>query len=69
MGKLFEGVTVPGPELIANIILEAVLSASPKAAYSAGPFSEEFLGQRATLDDDAFYHFLAEKTGMMGIQV
>ena len=69
MGKLFEGVTVPGPELIANIILEAVLSASPKAAYSAGPFSEEFLGQRATLDDDAFYGFLTEKTGLMGLKV
>jgi short-subunit dehydrogenase len=69
MGKLFEGVTVPGPELIANIIMDAVLSDSPKAVYTAGPFSEEFLGQRAKLDDDAFYHFLAEKTGLMGLQV
>ena len=69
MGKLFEGVTVPGPELIANIIMEAVLSDSPKAVYTAGPFSEEFLGQRAKLDEDAFYRFLAEKTGLMGLQV
>jgi len=69
MGKLFGGVTVPGPELIANIILDAVLSDSPKAAYSAGPFTEEFLGKRATLDDDAFNSFLTEKTGLMGLKV
>jgi NAD(P)-dependent dehydrogenase (short-subunit alcohol dehydrogenase family) len=69
MGKLFEGVNVPRPELIANIILEAVLSDSPKAVYTAGPFSEEFLGQRAKLDDDAFYRFLVERTGLMGVQV
>ena len=69
MGKLFGGVTVPGPELIANTILDAVLSDSPKAAYSAGPFTEEFLGKRATLDDDAFYEFLTEKTGLMGLKV
>jgi len=69
MGKLFEGVTVPGPELIANIILDAVLSDSPRAVYSAGPFTEEFLGKRAILDDDAFNSFLTEKTGLMGLKV
>jgi len=31
VGSMFAGVTVPGPELIANIIVEAVLSDSPKA--------------------------------------
>ena len=60
---------MPGPELITNIILDAILSDSPRAVYSAGPFSEEFLGQRAKLDDDAFYDFLTEKTGLMGLKV
>src|SRR4030042_7183972 len=37
MGKLFSNISIPGPDLIASLILEAVLSDSPKAVYSAGP--------------------------------
>jgi len=64
MAKLFSNISIPGPELIANIILEAVLSDSPKAVYSAGPFVEELLRQRSQLDDDAFYQFWSGKTGL-----
>ena len=69
MGKLFSNISIPGPDLIADLILEAVLSDSPKAVYSAGPLVEEILGQRASMDDDAFYLFLSEKTGLKDLTV
>jgi len=69
VGSMFAGVTVPGPELIANIILEAVLSDSPKAVYHAGLFSEEFLGNRASLDDEGFDEYLSEKTGLRDLKL
>ena len=69
VGKMFAGISVPGPELIANVILEAVLSDSPKVVYAAGPFTEEILGKRFSLDDDAFDNFLTEKTGLKDLKV
>jgi short-subunit dehydrogenase len=69
MGKLFSNISIPGPDLIADLILEAVLSDSPKAVYSAGPLVEEILGQRANMDDDAFYLFMSEKTGLKDLKV
>ena len=69
IGKMFANATVPGPELIANIILEAVLSDSPKAIYHAGLFSEEFLGKRTTLDDEGFDEYLSEKTGLKDLKL
>jgi short-subunit dehydrogenase len=68
-GKIFASLSIPGPDLIANLILEAVLSDAPKAIYSAGPLSEDFLGKRANLDDDAFHRFMMDKFGLMGLQV
>jgi len=66
-GKMFAGLDVPGPELIADLILEAVLSDSPKAVYSAGPFTEDLLGKRADVDDDEFHGFMMEKFGLSGL--
>lgn len=68
-GKMFAGLSLPGPELIADLIIKAVLSDDPKAVYSAGPLSEDFLGQRADLDDDTFHSFMLEKFGLMGLQI
>jgi short-subunit dehydrogenase len=68
-GKLFAGLSIPGPELIADLILKAVLSDGPKAVYRTGPLSEDFLGKRAGLDDDAFHRFMLEKFGLMGLQI
>jgi short-subunit dehydrogenase len=68
-GKLFAGLTLPGPDLIADLILKAVLSDAPKAVYSAGPLSEEFLGKRASLDDDAYHRFMMEKFGLINLQI
>ncbi len=69
MAKLFSNVSIPGPEIIADLILEAVLSDSPKPVYAAGPFVKEILGSRNQLDDDAFDLFMSEKTGLKGLKV
>jgi len=68
-GKLFAGLSIPGADLIADCILQAVLSDAPKAIYSAGPLSEEFLGKRANLDDNAFHRFMMEKFDLMGLRI
>jgi short-subunit dehydrogenase len=68
-GKLFAGLSIPGADIIADCILQAVLSDAPRAVYSAGPLSEEFLGKRASLDDNAFYRFMMEKFGLAGLQI
>jgi short-subunit dehydrogenase len=64
IGKWFVNATVPGGDLIAEIIVNAVLSDSPKIAYSAGFLSEEFLSKRLAMDDEGFDRFLSEKTGL-----
>ena len=69
VGAMFGGLTIPGPELIADLILEAVLSDAPKAVYAAGPFVEDILGKRFELDDDGFDRFWTEKTGLSDLKV
>jgi short-subunit dehydrogenase len=69
MAKLFSNISIPGPDLIADIIVKAVLSDSPKAVYFAGPFVEEIFGQRIRMDDDGFDQFMTEKTGLKGLKV
>jgi len=68
-GKIFTGLSIPGPDLIADLILQAVLSDAPKAVYSAGPLSNDFLEKRANLDDNAFHRFMMEKFDLVGLQV
>jgi NAD(P)-dependent dehydrogenase (short-subunit alcohol dehydrogenase family) len=68
-GKVFAGIQIPGPDIIANQVLEAVASDDPKAVYSAGPINEEFLGKRARLDDEAFHRFMMEKFDLMDLKV
>ena len=69
VGKMFAGLSIPGPELIANIIRDAVLSETPKPVYAAGPFVAEILGKRFAMDDDAFDRFWTEKTGLADLKV
>lgn len=68
-GKMFAELTVPGPDLIANLIVDAVLSDSPKAAYAAGPFSDNLLVKRSELDDDAFHRYMLEKFGLLDLKL
>jgi short-subunit dehydrogenase len=69
MGKLFSGLTIPGPEIIAETIMEAVLSENPQVVYARGPLSEEILPARRNLDDGAFHTMMAEKTGLLGLKL
>ena len=69
IGRLFVNATVPGPEVIAEMVLEAVLSDSPKMVYSGGFLSEEFLAHRFELDDEDFDRYLSEKTGLASLKV
>ncbi|MBW1702758.1 MAG: SDR family NAD(P)-dependent oxidoreductase [Deltaproteobacteria bacterium] len=69
VGKMFAGISLPGPDLIADTIIKAVFSDAPRAVYSAGPMSDEFLGQRFSLDDDAFDRFMTDKVGLTGLKV
>lgn len=68
MGKLFSTLTIPGPELIAKSIVEAILSNSPKPVYASGPLVEEILNPRLRLDDEGFDQFLSEKTGLKDLK-
>jgi hypothetical protein len=49
--------------------MEAVLSETPKLVYSAGPINDEFLGNRADLDDEGFHRFMLEKFGLKDLKV
>jgi NAD(P)-dependent dehydrogenase (short-subunit alcohol dehydrogenase family) len=68
-GKIFAELTVPGPDLIANLIVEAVLSDSPKAVYAAGPFTDDLLVKRCELDDDTFHRFMLETFGLLDLKL
>lgn len=68
LGKLFENLSLPGPDKIADLILEAVFSDNPKTAYEYNPLAEDFLGRRHELDDEDFYRFMLEKFGLKGIR-
>jgi short-subunit dehydrogenase len=69
MGKLFSTLTIPGPELIAKTIVEAILSDSPKPVYAAGPLVDEILNPRLRMGDEGFDLFLSEKTGLKDLKV
>ena len=57
------------PDLIADVIVEAVFAKQPKAVYAAGSKSGEFLGKRAELDDDDFFRFMLERFNLSGLNV
>lgn len=67
--RMMANITLPGPEKVADVILEAVMSDEPKAAYGAGPMVDELLAQRATLSDDQFDRFIAESTGLANLKI
>jgi short-subunit dehydrogenase len=69
MERIFTDVSIPGPDLIANLVLEAVLADNPKAVYSAGPINKEFLGNRANSDDERFHRFMLKKFDLKDLQV
>lgn len=67
--EIFADVSIPGPESIADLILEAVFASTPKPVYSEGPVNEMFLGNRTRFDDDKFHQFMLEKFGLNDLKV
>ncbi|MBW1803892.1 MAG: SDR family NAD(P)-dependent oxidoreductase [Deltaproteobacteria bacterium] len=69
IGNMLVNKKISHPGLIADVILKAVLSETPRSVYSAGLLSKEFLGQRAGMDDDAFDDYMTGMTGLKGLKV
>lgn len=69
MKRFFSNVIIPGPELIANLVMKAILSDEPKISYTGGPFIDELLSKRFNLDEDAFYQFWSERTGLRDLKL
>ena len=63
-GKLFDGLSIPGPEVIADLIIKAVLSDNPEPVYSEGPFTDTILESRFKLKDNEFHEYLLEKVDL-----
>ncbi|MBU0514887.1 MAG: SDR family oxidoreductase [Proteobacteria bacterium] len=68
-GKMFGQIRIPGPEVVAEVIVEAITSDNPKAAYAVGPFSDELLPLRAKLDDDDWLEGMNQRFGLAGLKV
>jgi short-subunit dehydrogenase len=68
-GKIFADLSIPGPDLIADLIVQTVSTDTQEASCSAGPLSEEFLGKRHKYDDNAFHDFMLEKFDLKNLQV
>jgi short-subunit dehydrogenase len=64
IGKVLANVVIPGPEVIAELILEAVFSENPKPVYTGGFMSQDMLDKRFQLDDEGFQRFIGELTGL-----
>ncbi|MGB9628962.1 MAG: hypothetical protein ACPL6D_09890, partial [Thermodesulfobacteriota bacterium] len=69
MAKLFSNLSIPGPEVVSKIVLEAVLSDSPKPVYCVGPFTEEILSQRYQRNDEEFDLLMTEISGLKGLKI
>jgi len=69
VGKLLLNATIPGPEPMADLILEAALSENPKSVYSGGFLSQEMLGKRSELDEEGFYRFMGEITALGALHI
>ena len=65
MDDIFATRTAADPKLIADLVLEAVAAENPRAAYTAGPLSGEFIGKRTQLDDDGFLDFMLKRFGLV----
>lgn len=69
VGGLFQDLDIPGPEVVAEVILGAVLTQNPRASYAVGPFTQDFLARRLADDDDAWDAFWSEKMGLRGLKL
>ncbi len=68
-GKMFGGIQIPGPEVVAEVIAAAVTSDDPRAAYTVGPFSDDLLPLRNKLDDDQWLEQMNRHFGLAALKV
>jgi NAD(P)-dependent dehydrogenase (short-subunit alcohol dehydrogenase family) len=69
LGKVFSTLTIPGPEVVADTIVAAVLDTNPSAVYAVGPMTDDLLGERFKRDDAGFDQYVSEKTGLWGLKI
>jgi NAD(P)-dependent dehydrogenase (short-subunit alcohol dehydrogenase family) len=69
MGKMWAEAQPISPDEVAALIVDAVLSENPHAAYAIGPMSEDFLRRRNELGDDEWTAFLDKKMGLENLRV
>lgn len=69
MSKLFQDPNLPGPALIADLIMAALSEDDPKPAYTAGPMSDDVLAARFAMDDEAFDRFWSQRVGLADLKV
>ncbi len=68
-GRLFADLSLPGPELIADRIVEVISSDDDEVSLSAGPLSDEFLGKRSESDDKAFHNFMLKRFDLKNLRI
>ncbi|MBN1547361.1 MAG: hypothetical protein JW902_11950 [Syntrophaceae bacterium] len=64
LAKMWSEVKPIFPDEVASLIVHAVFSEKPHAAYAIGPMSEEFLRLRTEMGDDEWTTFLDSKMGL-----
>jgi short-subunit dehydrogenase len=68
-GRMFGEIKIPGPEVVAQVIAEAVTSDEPRAAYAVGPLSDDLLPLRTRLDDDQWLAQMNRHFGLADLKV
>ncbi len=66
---LLESLQMARAEDVARVIVEAILSDAPAAAYTVGPLVEDMLTERMQLSDDAFSRRMAERMGLWDLKL
>ncbi len=69
LGQMWADIELFEPGVVADVITQAIFSNHPNAAYAVGPMTEEFLSERARLDDDAWRAFMDKRTGLEGLSL
>lgn len=67
--RAFADLSIPGPDLIADLIVAAILADAPEAVYAAGPLSDTILSKRLEMNDKAFYRFMLETFDLSNLRI
>jgi len=67
--RTFADLSMPGPDLIADLIVAAILADAPEVVYAAGPLSDTILSKRLEMNDKAFYQFMLETFDLSDLRI